>query len=37
MIAGVVQLIKSCWERENYIEVCTFDERRGTEWWKMGI
>jgi hypothetical protein len=29
--------LKNSWERENYIEVCTFEERRGTVWWKMGI
>jgi hypothetical protein len=29
--------LKSRWERENYIEVCIYEERRGIGWWKMGI
>jgi hypothetical protein len=24
-------------ERENYIDICTFEERRGIGWWKTGI
>jgi hypothetical protein len=28
---------KSSWEREKYIDICTFEERKGTGWWKMGI
>jgi hypothetical protein len=29
--------LKSSWEREKYIDICTFEERKGTGWWKMGI
>jgi hypothetical protein len=29
--------LKSRWERENYIEVCTYEERRGIGWRKMSI
>jgi hypothetical protein len=29
--------LKSTWERENYIEVCPFEERRGIGWQKMDI
>jgi hypothetical protein len=25
------------WERVTDIEVCIFEERRGTGWWKMAI
>jgi hypothetical protein len=28
--------LKSSWEREKYIDICTFEERKG-RWWKMGI
>jgi hypothetical protein len=28
--------LKSNWERENCVEVCTFEERRGIGWLKMG-
>jgi hypothetical protein len=28
--------MKSCWEKEKYIDICTFQERKGTGWWKMG-
>jgi hypothetical protein len=29
--------LKSSWEREKYIHICTFEERKGIGWWKMGI
>jgi hypothetical protein len=29
--------LKSSWEREKYIDICTFEERKGIGWWKMGI
>jgi hypothetical protein len=29
--------LKSSWEREKYIYICTFEERKGIGWWKMGI
>jgi hypothetical protein len=29
--------LKSSWEREKYIDICTFEEGKGTGWWKMGI
>jgi hypothetical protein len=29
--------LKSSWEREKYIDICTFEERKGTGWWKMDI
>jgi hypothetical protein len=29
--------LKSSWEREKCIDICTFQERKGTGWWKMGI
>jgi hypothetical protein len=29
--------LKSSWEREKYIDICTFGERKGIGWWKMGI
>jgi hypothetical protein len=29
--------LKSSWEREKYIDICTFEERKGVGWWKMGI
>jgi hypothetical protein len=29
--------LKSSWENELYIEVCTQEARRGIGWWKIGI
>jgi hypothetical protein len=29
--------LKSSCERENYIDICTFEEGKGIRWWKMGI
>jgi hypothetical protein len=29
--------LKSSWEGEKYIDICTFKERNGTGWWKIGI
>jgi hypothetical protein len=29
--------LKSSWEREKYIDICTFEEIKGIGWWKMGI
>jgi hypothetical protein len=29
--------LKSSWEREKYIDICTFAERKGIGRWKMGI
>jgi hypothetical protein len=29
--------LKSSWEREKYIDICTFDERKGIGWRKMDI
>jgi hypothetical protein len=29
--------LKSSWEREKYIDICTFEEGKGIGWWKMGI
>jgi hypothetical protein len=29
--------LKSDWEKELYMEVCTCETRRGIRWWKMGI
>jgi hypothetical protein len=29
--------LESSWEREKYMDVCTFEERKGIGWWKMGI
>jgi hypothetical protein len=28
--------LKNNWKRDRYIEVCTFEERRSSGWWKMG-
>jgi hypothetical protein len=28
--------LKSSWEREKCIEICTFQERKCIGWWKMG-
>jgi hypothetical protein len=28
--------LKSSSEREKYIDICTFEERNGIGWWKMG-
>jgi hypothetical protein len=29
--------LKSSWEREKYIDICTFEGRKGIEWREMGI
>jgi hypothetical protein len=29
--------LKSSCEREKYIDICTFEERKGIRWWKKGI
>jgi hypothetical protein len=29
--------LKSSWEREKNIDICTFEERKGTGRWKMGV
>jgi hypothetical protein len=29
--------MKSSWEREKSIDICTFEERKGIGWWKMDI
>jgi hypothetical protein len=29
--------LKSSWEREKYIDICIYEERKGIGWWKMGI
>jgi hypothetical protein len=29
--------LKSSWEREKYIDICTLEEGKGIRWWKMGI
>jgi hypothetical protein len=27
--------LKSSWEREKYIDNCTFEERKGIGWWHL--
>jgi hypothetical protein len=29
--------LTSSWEREKYIDICIFEERKGIGWWKMGF
>jgi hypothetical protein len=29
--------LKSSWERQKYIDFCTFEEIKGIGWWKLGI
>jgi hypothetical protein len=29
--------MKSSWEIEKYTDICTFEERKGIGWWKMGV
>jgi hypothetical protein len=29
--------LRNNWKRERCIDVCTYEERRGLRWWKMGV